>query len=75
MKTRICPRYDGSVIDSVSDLGELRFVQRERDVQDVIEVENTVSPKTLRGAPKERPWNDWPVFRCRTAGIEGLPLA
>ncbi len=36
--------------------------------QDVIEVENTVSPKMLRGAPKERPANDWPVFRWRTAG-------
>ena len=36
--------------------------------QDVMDVEKTVSPKILRGAPKERPWKDWPVLRWRTAG-------
>ncbi len=38
--------------------------------QDVIDVENTVSPQMLRGAPKERPVNDWPVFRWSAAGSE-----
>ena len=46
-------------------------------VHDVMEVEKTVSPKMLRGAPNERPANDWPVFRCKTAGIDdpGIELA
>jgi hypothetical protein len=30
---------------------------------EVIEVENTVSPKALLGAPKDVPLKDWPVFR------------
>ena len=33
-----------------------------------MDVENTVSPNILRGAPKERPVNDCPVLRWRTAG-------
>ena len=39
------------------------------DIQDVMEVENTVSPETLVGAPKDLPRNDWPVLRCNTPGI------
>ena len=35
--------------------------------QEVIEVENTVSPNTLFGAPKDTPGKDSPVLRCRTA--------
>ena len=31
-------------------------------------MEKTVSPKMLRGAPKERPVKDCPVLRWRTAG-------
>ena len=38
-------------------------------IQDVIEVENTVSPQMLVGAPKDRPKNDWPVFRCSAPGV------
>lgn len=34
----------------------------------MIEVEKTVSPKVLLGAPKDRPRKDWPVLRCKTAG-------
>ena len=34
-----------------------------RDSQDVMDVEKTVSPQMLVGAPKERPTNDCPVFR------------
>ena len=49
------------------------------NVQEVIEVEKTVSPKMLWGAPNERPLKDCPVFRCRTAGsmvdVEGAWLA
>jgi hypothetical protein len=37
-------------------------------LQEVIEVEKTVSPKRLRGAPKDLPVKDWPVLRCRAAG-------
>ena len=37
---------------------------------DVMEVEKTVSPKILRGAPNEEPVNDWPVLRWRTAGMD-----
>lgn len=32
-------------------------------------MENTVSPHTLLGAPKDRPANDWPVFKCSTDGV------
>ena len=41
------------------------------DLQDVMDVENTVSPKILFGAPNERPRYDCPVLRCKTAG--GIP--
>ena len=41
-----------------------------RHLQEVMEVENTVSPKMLLGAPNDRPWKDWPVLRWRTAGAE-----
>lgn len=33
-----------------------------------MDVEKTVSPKMLLGEPNERPWKDWPVLRCKTAG-------
>jgi hypothetical protein len=33
-----------------------------------MDVEKTVSPKTLLGEPNERPLKDWPVFRCKVAG-------
>ena len=36
---------------------------------EVIDVEKTVSPHMLRGAPKARPENVCPVFKCRDAGI------
>lgn len=36
--------------------------------QDVMDVEKTVSPKMLRGAPNERPMKDCPVLRWRIAG-------
>jgi len=35
-----------------------------------MEVEKTVSPKVLRGVPKEWPVNDWPVLRWRVAGMD-----
>lgn len=38
------------------------------NIQEVIEVEKTVSPNTLLGAPNERPWKVWPVLRCNAAG-------
>ena len=38
------------------------------DSQEVIEVEKTVSPHMLRGAPKARPLKVCPVFRCNAAG-------
>lgn len=38
-------------------------------VQDVIEVENTVSPQMLRGAPKDLPEKVSPDLRCSTAGM------
>jgi hypothetical protein len=37
-------------------------------IQDVMDVEKTVSPKMLLGAPNDRPWKDCPVLRCKTAG-------
>lgn len=37
-------------------------------IHEVIDVEKTVSPKMLVGAPNDRPVNDCPVFRWRTAG-------
>jgi hypothetical protein len=43
---------------------------REYGAHEVIEVEKTVSPKMLRGAPNERPVKDWPVLRWRTAGMD-----
>ena len=39
------------------------------DAQDVMDVEKTVSPKRLFSAPKERPLNDCPLLRCKTAGM------
>ena len=42
------------------------------DSQEVIEVEKTVSPKILFGAPNDRPANDWPVFRWRIAGNDDV---
>ena len=76
MNTRICPRYEGSVMDSVSCVA---MIQREKVIpprcavhlQEVIDVEKTVSPKTLLGAPNERPLNDCPVLRWSTAGSDG----
>lgn len=38
------------------------------NLQDVIEVENTVSPYMLLVAPNERPEKDCPVFKWSTAG-------
>jgi hypothetical protein len=38
------------------------------DLQEVMEVENTVSPKMLFGAPNDRPLYDCPDLRCNTAG-------
>ena len=35
--------------------------------QEVMEVEKTVSPKTLFGTPNDFPANDCPVFRWRIA--------
>ena len=40
------------------------------DSQDVMDVEKTVSPQMLVGAPKERPTNDCPVFKWSVAGKE-----
>lgn len=38
------------------------------DIQDVMDVEKTVSPNVLFGEPNDRPWKDCPVLRCKTAG-------
>jgi len=38
------------------------------DIQDVMDVEKTVSPKMLLGEPNDRPWKDCPDLRCKTAG-------
>ena len=38
-------------------------VCREISIQEVIDVENTVSPKMLRGAPNDLPVKDWPLLR------------
>jgi len=35
----------------------------------VIEVEKTVSPKMLFELPNDFPAKDWPVLRCRMAGM------
>ena len=44
--------------------------------QEVMEVENTVSPNTLFGAPKDFPANDCPVFRWKTAAApRGICIA
>lgn len=38
------------------------------NAHEVMDVENTVSPNMLVGAPNDRPVNDWPDLRCNTAG-------
>ena len=42
---------------------ENSLFRKEERVQDVIEVEKTVSPNKLTGAPKDFPAKDCPVFR------------
>ena len=60
VKTSIWAMYDGSVIDSVYE---------------VIEVENTVSPKTDLAAPNDRPVNFCPDLRCSVAGWPSVSTA
>ena len=69
VNTRIWPRYEGSVMDSVSaERSAAVFSETCEHVHEVIDVEKTVSAKMLFGAPKERPVNDCPDLRCRTPG-------
>lgn len=50
---------------SVSDFERVEYMY----IQEVIEVEKTVSPKILFWLPNAFPVNDWPVLRWRTAGV------
>ncbi len=58
-------------MDSVSLVGIRRVHSNNhflKDVQEVMDVEKTVSPQMLRGAPNARPAYDCPLFKCKTAG-------
>jgi hypothetical protein len=42
---------------------------KKKNIQEVMDVEKTVSPKILFGLPKDFPTKDCPVFRWSTAGM------